>query len=225
MFGKKKRQKKRQMKKELRDFKCIVSALLDGVHKLDEFIQHAKTNNDCRFSTAEVIIRSIQDITSTCNMYKENIFFHGYMIPIVSESANMLGQLGLELENLCRDLSDSYSKFKLFTEKIDHETEDGDIDPELFHEYQEKMFKFHHLISGKISNINSVYTYIQSALLSLRVPLSRDYMTILSGVDMIQAYETHELSINREMDAIVSFDKFAVKRLKATPMKESDLHV
>jgi hypothetical protein len=87
-------------------------------------------------------------------------------------------------------------------------------------DFEETMMKIYHQVNQSIDNIYNMYTYIQSALMHLRMVVSRDFMLILAGVDIIKDYQIHEKVISREMDAIVSFDRYSIHKLKAEKIKE-----
>lgn len=210
MFG-----KRRKLKKSAREFKTIVLGLMNGIHKLDAFLQNAKVDHDCRYQTCTFILRSIQDITSCCTLYKENIFFHGYMFAMVSESTALMNKIGVQLEEYGRELNTLYRKF-MELNKMKETMSEEDL-PE---DFEETMMEIYHQVNQSIDNIYNMYTYIQSALMHLRMAVSRDSMLILAGVDIIKDYQIHEKVISREMDAIVSFDRYSIHKLKAEKIKE-----
>jgi hypothetical protein len=137
------------------------------------------------------------------------------MIAMVSESTALMNKVGVQLEEYGRELNTLYRKFTELNKMKETMSEE-----DLPEDFEETMMEIYHQVNQSIDNIYNMYTYIQSALMHLRMAVARDSMIILAGVDIIKDYQIHEKVISREMDAIVSFDRYSIHKLKAEKIKE-----
>lgn len=204
MFGKQKR-----LKTDADAFRAIVAKLWCGIHLIDGMVEAADEDIDYSYKTTCILIRSLEDTISLIRLYSESPFFHVYNSFVIDKGISMLSAGIVDLELHTRQFDDL--KMKVIRMHAELQTIDPDyIDDEL----KEKLSRIESLMMQMVQTIHQCYTIIRSVLLGIRSVVSKDYMMIMTGVDIVRAYKDNEARMKHELKYEIRFDRVSISKIK-----------
>ena len=194
--------KRKALKQELEVFKKTVGNLFDGIHKLDELLERIDSEHAYAYSNLALVERSMQDILSTCLVYRKNHFFHMYNVMKIDNCLQSLDSLWKELADRSQELDSAIHAIALGKGLRDRYAEAPDCDPEELNEMNlkltEGMFKGEEIRL----QVHLAIIAIRSVLLVLRDMVSQDMFAILLGADikLMHPFYADERRVGKRID-------------------------
>lgn len=197
MFFKKKRQKKQTV----RSFEKTVDVLWNGIHKLDSLIATIVRRHDATVDTAIFVQRSVDDLISTCLIYKEHKLFHLYNEPIINNSIPVMQQLVGQIVNRAKSLFALHNLFEMVRDNA--KKTDTEDEEEIVEQISNIESEFHKLFNS----IMEEYVSLREFIIMIRTIVSRDKMAILCGVDLYLLYEHNEKLVEKSISRTIRIDQ------------------
>lgn len=209
MFGR----KKKELQHEVDEFKNIVTNLWGGLHKVDAIVE--KIDNELMYGYDKTcfVVRNLEDTISLLQLYRDNRFFHTYNKFMIDQGILVLSQSMSDIESNARRLDDIAFKLHQIHESFSDDEEDADDE---FSDNQmiNQLKSLHAKIIDSIHTIHMTYQTIRSTLTGVRIIVSKDYMTLITGVDVVRLYQDTEENMKRELRHEIRFDKYQFIKAK-----------
>lgn len=205
MFFKKRKQKKQTVE----SFTKTVDVLWNGIHKLDSLLEKIVQRHDVTVDTAVFIQRSVDDLISTCLIYKEHKLFHLYNEPIINKSIPLMQNVIGQIVHKAKGLFSLHNIFEMIKSRIEDE-DDSEVISECRKQADDIEHEFHKLFNSVLDD----YISLREAILLIRTVVSRDKMAIICGVDLYLLYEHNESIIKKSISRTVRFDKIEIDKIK-----------
>lgn len=217
-FSKRKELKKRkaQLESDVNEFKTIVKNIMTGIYKFDECMQRIIDVGDVSLHTAMFITRSTDDLFVLFQLYRNNRFFHISNNKIISEKLDILKEIGTRIKNNAEDLQIMIENHKMTIKGLKAcDNADVEISGDTVAEVHGKILELTLMINKKMFDIRTDHVVFRSTLISLRGIVSRDYIPIISGVDIPLLYEDYESEVNQYLTNEILFDKVEIEKISS----------
>ena len=214
--------KRKKRKQEADQFRATVTSLMMGIHKFDEYLEKVCNEESYTYNHIAFISRSTEDLFAMCNIYSMSYFFHAYNMVNMNNYMELMMKVFRDLEPTARSFDKSLKLYKEAQDVFRKLKEACDTDDYLdeLADTAEKLAEVKVHLKNLSTNIHIDLLTMRSVLLLIRHIVSRDYMKILAGIDLVEAYELEEKRIKREMSMLIRYPKKLDKKLLLT--KESD---
>lgn len=212
------RKRKKKLQQELDTFQNTVIALMDGIHKFDSHLEKTLHEESYSYDNIAFIARSVEDLNSACDVYKDNYFFHNYNAFRMNKCMELLTKALHDMEPLTRDLHFIVNGYKQGITLLEQIEEADDIESyqEEFDDTKTKLKEVQLHIQKMLSEIGTDILSMRSMLLLIREIVSRDYFKIILKSDLIEAYEIEEKRMKHEIKAVIRYhEKMDKKSLLA----------
>lgn len=212
MFGKK---QKMQLHHDVKVFSDTVVSLMDGIHKLDQFLEQLTSKKICAYSDIAFVGRSLEDLLSICHIYKNNRFFHTYNIFEFNEYTENINQACLHLVQTAHLLDKTVRGYnvgvKMFKRIVEDDSMEDDEDCE---EIKRKLQYLEQKVKELHNDLIDDIVVLRTAMFMIRKIVSRDYMSIQLGVNLEEQYMLDEKRMRRELKAMIRFYEKPLQKKK-----------
>lgn len=199
-----------RQREDLKTFRNVVKSLMDGIHKFDQYLEKVSHEKAYGYNTISFVERSLQDLVSLVDVYKSNRYFHLYNVFLMNQYLETLNEIFHELEpnartldlsiqgiNYGRELYESIIKQREESELFEN---DDEID-----EIKSKLESMDLEIKELIIKIHRDILSLRSIILLIREMVARDYIKILSNIDIPHTYQYDEKRVKGEISLEIRY--------------------
>lgn len=212
MFFSKKRKEKKFRENEKRSFAEIVKLTTNSIYKLDSVIQTMLNKGDCHYDSISFVFRSIQDMIAAIDIYSKNAFTSPGNSVSIQNLIKEFKDVSEEIEEDGKKLSILVKNFNMTKRGIDelHES-DMPISSDSLDRVMSNMFSMKMAAQQMTLDIHIDLTKIRSLLYDLRWIVSKDYISIIAGVDIELLDQYYHKNYEQIIHNEVMFDKISLR--------------
>lgn len=212
MFFSKKRKEKQFRENEKKAFVEIVKLITNSIYKLDSVIQTMLSKGDCHYDSISFIYRSIQDMIAAIDIYSKNTFTSPGNSVSIQNLINEFKDVSEEIEEDGKKLSILVKNFNMTKRGIDelHEA-DMPISSDSLDHVMSNMFSMKMAAKQMMLDIHIDLTKIRSLLYDLRWIISKDYISIIAGIDIDLLHQYYQKKYEQIIHNEVRFDKVSLR--------------